>query len=141
MAIVAFNLPIARGNKMHCLDILHALIRHVLGQVDDSPEFRKLQRRMERNFQKQFPNRRLLDLVYSTRRWKIEQNAAILIQRAWRKHWIHKHPSKVPVYAPPTKKKTIDSQQQHPKGEHGGLGHMMTRMGNTFSQQKAKVET
>ena len=42
VAIVAFNLPIARGNKIHCLDILHALVKHVLGHIDDSEEFRKV---------------------------------------------------------------------------------------------------
>lgn len=42
VAIVSFNLPIARGNKIHCLDILYALIKHVLGQVEDSEEFRKV---------------------------------------------------------------------------------------------------
>lgn len=42
VAMVAFNLPIARGNKIHCLDILHALVKHVLGQIDDSEEFRKV---------------------------------------------------------------------------------------------------
>jgi len=42
VAIVAFNLPIARGNKIHCLDVLHALVKHALGHVDDSDEFRKV---------------------------------------------------------------------------------------------------
>lgn len=42
VAIVSFNLPIARGNKIHCLDILHALVKHALGHVDDSEEFRKV---------------------------------------------------------------------------------------------------
>jgi hypothetical protein len=42
VAIVSFNLPIAKGNKIHCLDILHALVKHALGHVDDSEEFRKV---------------------------------------------------------------------------------------------------
>ncbi|CAG7836429.1 unnamed protein product [Allacma fusca] len=42
VAIVAFNLPIARGNKIHCLDVLHALVKHVLGYIDDTEEFRKV---------------------------------------------------------------------------------------------------
>ena len=42
VAIVAFNLPIARGNKIHCLDIIHALVKHVLGHIDDTEEFRKV---------------------------------------------------------------------------------------------------
>lgn len=42
VALVSFNLPIARGNKIHCLDILHALVKHVLGHVDETDEFKKV---------------------------------------------------------------------------------------------------
>lgn len=47
LAVVSFNLPIAKGNKIHCLDVLHALVKHVLGQVDDddNEEFKKVRRR------------------------------------------------------------------------------------------------
>jgi hypothetical protein len=92
VAIVAFNLPIARGNKIHCLDILHALIKHVLGHIDDTEEFRKLQEQMEHKFRKQFPTRKLLNIVSSTRVWKIQHNAAVTIQRAWRAYRARKHP-------------------------------------------------
>lgn len=40
VALVSFNLPIARGNKIHCLDILHALVKHVLGHVEETDEFK-----------------------------------------------------------------------------------------------------
>lgn len=42
VALVSFNLPIARGNKIHCLDILHALVKHVLGHVEETEDFRKV---------------------------------------------------------------------------------------------------
>lgn len=42
VALVSFNLPIARGNKIHCLDILHALVKHVLGHVEETEEFKKV---------------------------------------------------------------------------------------------------
>ncbi|ODM93572.1 Sodium channel protein 60E [Orchesella cincta] len=123
VAIVAFNLPIARGNKLHCLDILHALISYVLGQVDDSAEFRKLQAQMERKFQKQFPTRRLLDIVSSTRRWKFENNAARKIQRYWRAY--RKRKNAVPV-APV---KSVASRSiRHGHGgtaTYGGMGGKM----------------
>ncbi|ODM93576.1 Sodium channel protein 60E [Orchesella cincta] len=125
MALVAFNLPIARGNKIHCLDILHALVKHVLGQIDDSEEFRKLQEQMERKFQKQFPTRKLLDIVSSTRLWKIQQNAAIIIQRGWRKYRLRKYP--------PTEKSkaTQTNPRVNPNAvPHTGLGGMMNRVGN-----------
>lgn len=42
VALVSFNLPIARGDKIHCLDILHALVKHVLGHVEETDDFRKV---------------------------------------------------------------------------------------------------
>ena len=50
VAIVSFNLPIARGDKIHCLDILHALVRHVLGQVEESDEFKKVSQMSEMEY-------------------------------------------------------------------------------------------
>lgn len=41
---------------------------------------------MERQFRKQFPTRKLIDIISSTRVWKVQHNAAIVIQRAWREY-------------------------------------------------------
>jgi len=46
---------------------------------------------MEAKFRKQFPSRKLLDIVSSTRIWKIQHNAAVIIQRAWRVYVAQKH--------------------------------------------------
>lgn len=86
MALVSFNLPIARGNKIHCLDILHALVKHVLGHVEETETFRQLQEQMDIKFKKQFPTRKELEIVSSTRIWKREDKAARTIQRAWREY-------------------------------------------------------
>lgn len=43
VALVSFNLPISSGNKIHCLDILHALVKHVLGHVEETDNFKQLQ--------------------------------------------------------------------------------------------------
>ncbi|CAG0913025.1 unnamed protein product [Notodromas monacha] len=40
LAMVYFDLPICRGNKVHCLDALHALVTHVLGEVDETEELK-----------------------------------------------------------------------------------------------------
>lgn len=122
-AIVIFDLPIARGNKIHCLDILHALIRHILGEPDDSREFRRLQRRMEDKFHKQFKNRNLLDIVSSTRRWKIEYNAVIRIQRLWRRRRAKTRPDLYLIDG----EVSID-ERPVPQGNHrGGFGCMIQR--------------
>lgn len=80
VALVSFNLPIAKGNKIHCLDILHSLVKHVLGHVEESDDFRKLQEQMDVKFKKQFPTRKELEIVSSTRIWKRQDKAARLIQ-------------------------------------------------------------
>lgn len=112
MALVSFNLPIAKGNKIHCLDILHALVKHVLGHVEETDNFRqvstlenftkftsyckfgllmydfiyylKLQDQMDMKFKKQFPTRKQLEIVSSTRIWKRQDKAARLIQKTYK---------------------------------------------------------
>jgi hypothetical protein len=43
LAIVSFDLPIAKGDKIHCLDVLHSLTKYTLGFVEDeSEDFAKL---------------------------------------------------------------------------------------------------
>lgn len=86
VALVSFNLPIAEGNKIHCLDILHALVKHVLGHVDESDTFKQLQDQMDVKFKKQFPTRKELKIISSTRIWKRQERAAKTVQTAWREY-------------------------------------------------------
>ncbi|XP_059488703.1 sodium channel protein 60E-like isoform X4 [Neocloeon triangulifer] len=107
VALVSFNLPIAKGDKIHCLDILHSLVKHVLGHVEETDDFRKdpnwpiindlnflmkkiyivypqLREQMDIKFKKQFPTRKELEIISSTRMWKRRDKAAKIIQRAYR---------------------------------------------------------
>lgn len=86
VALVMFNLPISKGNKIHCLDILHALVKHVLGHVDESDTFKQLQDQMDVKFRKQFPTRKEIEIVSSTRIWRREEKAAKIIQNTWREY-------------------------------------------------------
>ena len=46
LALVSFDLPIAKGDKIHCLDVLHSLTKYTLGFVDDgSEDFSKVSER------------------------------------------------------------------------------------------------
>ncbi|XP_050730127.1 sodium channel protein 60E-like isoform X4 [Eriocheir sinensis] len=95
VALVSFDLPIAKGDKIHCLDILHALTKHVLGHVEETEEFKRfppqLKMQMEEKFKKQFPTRKELEIVSSTRRWKKMDSAAKTIQQAWRAFLKYRH--------------------------------------------------
>ncbi|EFN62327.1 Sodium channel protein 60E [Camponotus floridanus] len=117
VALVSFNLPIAKGHKIHCLDILHALVKHVLGHVEESDDFRKLQEQMDVKFKKQFPTRKELEIVSSTRIWKRQDKAARLIQRCIREYIaLKKERERIA--------QEVDSQTQtsSPGGTDGGRG-------------------
>ena len=87
LAIVSFDLPIAKGDKIHCLDVLHSLTKYTLGFVDDeTEEFAKLSEQMDEKFKKQFPTRKELEIVSSTREWKRLDTAARVIQKFYRLH-------------------------------------------------------
>lgn len=90
VALVSFNLPIASGERIHCLDILHSLVKHVLGHVDETDTFVQLQEQMDVKFKKQFPTRKQLEIISSTRIWKREDKAARLIQRTWKEYLVMK---------------------------------------------------
>ena len=48
LALVSFDLPIAKGDKIHCLDVLHSLTKYTLGFVDDgSEDFSKVKNNTE----------------------------------------------------------------------------------------------
>lgn len=86
IALVSFDLPIVEGDRLHCLDILIALVRHVLGEVEVTNEFQQLKQQMETKFKEQFPTRVQFLQTTTTMRRKKEDVAARTLQRAWKKH-------------------------------------------------------
>ncbi|GIX75142.1 sodium channel protein 60E [Caerostris extrusa] len=85
-ALVAMNIPIATGDKIHCLDILHSLVNLVLGDVEDTEEFRTVQRQVDQRFRKSFPTRNLVEITTTTLKRKQQDNAAKVIQRTYKRH-------------------------------------------------------
>ena len=85
IALVAFDLPIMEGEKMHCLDILVALVKHVLGSVEETEEFVMLKDQIDEKYRRTFPTRVTMVTISSTMRRKKEDVAARALQRAWRK--------------------------------------------------------
>ena len=85
IALVAFDLPIMEGEKMHCLDILVALVKHVLGSVEETEEFMMLKDQIDEKYRRTFPTRVTMVTISSTMRRKKEDVAAKTLQRAWRK--------------------------------------------------------
>ncbi|KAG7491317.1 hypothetical protein MATL_G00002300 [Megalops atlanticus] len=82
--LIAMDLPIAPGDKVHCLDILVALASEVLG---DSGEMDALKESMEEIFRVKYPSKVSNEPVTTTLKRKQEEEvAAGVIQNAYRKH-------------------------------------------------------
>ncbi|CAM1295429.1 Uncharacterised protein r2_g457 [Pycnogonum litorale] len=86
IALVALDVPISEGDRVHCLDILHALTKNVLGDVEENEEFQALQEQMNDRFQKSFPSRTEVAVTSSTKGRKRQEYAARVIQRAYKNY-------------------------------------------------------
>ena len=86
ITLVSFNLPIMEGDKLHCLDILMALVTNVLSDVEETEELKKLKEQMQNKFATMFPSRVTIGVKSTTLQRKKEDVAARTLQRAWRSH-------------------------------------------------------
>lgn len=81
--LVTLDLPMVPGDKIHCLDILFALTKEVLG---DSGEMDALKASMEEKFMAANPSKVSYEPITTTLKRKHEEVCAIKIQRAYRRH-------------------------------------------------------
>ncbi|XP_019721876.1 sodium channel protein type 4 subunit alpha B-like isoform X2 [Hippocampus comes] len=83
--VISMDLPLASGDKIHCLDLLVALTAQVQGI---SGEMDKLKARMEKRLKARSPSKVMdsYEPISSTLKRKREDVAATVIQRAYRKH-------------------------------------------------------
>ncbi|KAM4622410.1 sodium channel protein type 4 subunit alpha [Discoglossus pictus] len=81
--LVTLDLPMVTGDKIHCLDILFALTKEVLG---DSGEMDALKASMEEKFMAANPSKVSYEPITTTMKRKQEEVCAIKIQRAFRRH-------------------------------------------------------
>ncbi|CAM4597518.1 unnamed protein product [Lepidochelys kempii] len=85
--LLAMDLPLASGDRIHCLDILFAFTKRVLGE---SGEMDKLKEQTEEKFMAANPSRFFHEPITTTLRHKEEEVSAIIIQRAYRSHLIQR---------------------------------------------------
>ncbi|KAM9573309.1 sodium channel protein type 5 subunit alpha-like isoform 2-T2 [Guaruba guarouba] len=81
--LIAMDLPMVSGDRIHCLDILFAFTKRVLGE---SGEMDALKIQMEEKFMAANPSKISYEPITTTLRRKQEEVSAIVIQRAYRKH-------------------------------------------------------
>ncbi|XP_043922890.1 sodium channel protein type 4 subunit alpha-like isoform X3 [Protopterus annectens] len=85
--LIAMDLPMVSGDRIHCLDILFAFTKRVLGE---SGEMDALKQQMEEKFMAANPSKISYEPITTTLRRKQEEVSAIVIQRAYRRHLIHR---------------------------------------------------
>ncbi|NXU57595.1 SCN5A protein, partial [Turnix velox] len=85
--LIAMDLPMVSGDKIHCLDILFAFTKRVLG---DSGELDTLKVQMEEKFMSANPSKESYEPISTTLRHRQEEAAATVIQRAFRSHLLQR---------------------------------------------------
>ncbi|KAJ7322133.1 hypothetical protein JRQ81_018420 [Phrynocephalus forsythii] len=76
--LMAMDLPMVNGNKIHCLDILFAFTKKVLGEAGEMDM-------LESQIEGKYPKKISYEPIVTTPRRQMEE-CAIIIQRAFRKH-------------------------------------------------------
>uniref|UniRef100_A0A3B3RCL9 Sodium channel protein n=1 Tax=Paramormyrops kingsleyae TaxID=1676925 RepID=A0A3B3RCL9_9TELE len=87
LKLISMDLPMVSGDKIHCLDILFALTKRVLGE---SGEMDALKQQMEEKFMLTNPSKRSYEPITTTIRRKQEELSAVVIQRAYRRHLVRR---------------------------------------------------
>ncbi|XP_037617821.1 sodium channel, voltage-gated, type I like, alpha b isoform X5 [Sebastes umbrosus] len=85
LQLISMDLPMVSGERIHCLDILFAFTKRVLGE---SGEMDVLRGQMEERFMASNPSKVSYEPITTTLRRKQEDMAAVIIQRAFRRYLI-----------------------------------------------------
>ncbi len=85
--LISMDLPMVSGDRIHCLDILFAFTKRVLGE---SGEMDALKQQMEEKFMMTNPSKISHEPITSTLRRKLEEVSAIIIQRCYRRHLVRR---------------------------------------------------
>ncbi|XP_023683784.1 sodium channel, voltage-gated, type I like, alpha b isoform X8 [Paramormyrops kingsleyae] len=87
ISLIAMDLPMVSGERIHCLDILFAFTKRVLGE---GGEMDVLRGQMEERFMASNPSKVSYEPITTTLRRKQEEMSAIIIQRAFRRYLIRR---------------------------------------------------
>uniref|UniRef100_A0A6I8NXU2 Sodium channel protein n=1 Tax=Ornithorhynchus anatinus TaxID=9258 RepID=A0A6I8NXU2_ORNAN len=85
--LIHMDLPMVSGDRIHCMDILFAFTKRVLGE---SGEMDALKIQMEEKFMAANPSKVSYEPITTTLRRKHEEVSAIVIQRAFRSHLLRR---------------------------------------------------
>ncbi|MEE6489481.1 hypothetical protein FKM82_015587 [Ascaphus truei] len=85
--LIGMDLPMVSGDRIHCLDILFAFTKRVLG---DGGEMDSLRLSMEQRFMASNPSKVPYQPITTTLRRKQEELSAVVIQRCYRRYHLKK---------------------------------------------------
>ncbi|KAH0507503.1 Sodium channel protein type 10 subunit alpha [Microtus ochrogaster] len=85
--LIQMDLPLVPGDKIHCLDILFAFTKNVLGE---SGELDSLKTNMEEKFMATNLSKESYEPIATTLRWKQEAISATVIQKAYRSYMLQR---------------------------------------------------
>ncbi|XP_010171733.1 sodium channel protein type 2 subunit alpha isoform X7 [Antrostomus carolinensis] len=90
--LIAMDLPMVSGDRIHCLDILFAFTKRVLGESD---EMDALRIQMEDRFMAANPSKVSYEPITTTLKRKQEEVSATIIQRAYRHYLLRQSVKKL----------------------------------------------
>ncbi|CAL8268665.1 unnamed protein product [Lota lota] len=94
--LISMDMPMVSRERIHCLDILFAFTKRVLGE---GGEMDMLRGQMEERFMASNPSKMSYEPITSTLRRKQEEISAVVIQRAYRRHRVPQTPVNTPSHA------------------------------------------
>ncbi|XP_010158440.1 PREDICTED: sodium channel protein type 5 subunit alpha-like [Eurypyga helias] len=132
--LIAMDLPMVSGDRIHCLDILFAFTKRVLG---DSGELDTLKVQMEEKFMAANPSKKSYEPISTTLRQRQEEASATVIQRAYRSHLLLRS-VKQASYLYHHRTCSIDSLGDGAPEKEGLIASMM---GENYGRNPDKSET
>ncbi|XP_061110764.1 sodium channel protein type 4 subunit alpha-like [Conger conger] len=134
LKLIAMDLPMVAGDKIHCLDILFAFTKRVLGE---SGEMDALKQQMEEKFMMSNPSKMSHEPITSTLRRKQEEVSAIIIQRSYRRHLVIRQVKQAALLYRQIKADNPDEVETTPEKE----GLIATMIRDNYGPEAQKVET
>ncbi|KAK3534869.1 hypothetical protein QTP86_032387, partial [Hemibagrus guttatus] len=121
LKLISMDLPMVSGDKIHCLDILFAFTKRVLGE---SGEMDALKQQMEEKFMISNPSKTSYEPITTTLRRKQEEVSATMIQRAYRRHLVKQQRKNASyMYQQINQEASVDIE--HAQKKQGLIAHMI----------------
>ncbi|XP_062847301.1 sodium channel, voltage gated, type V-like, alpha b [Trichomycterus rosablanca] len=120
--LISMDLPMVSGDKIHCLDILFAFTKRVLGESD---EMDALKQQMEEKFMMANPSKISYEPITTTLRRKQEEVSAIVIQRAYRRHLLRRQLKQASFLYRQINSEGATSEEDSPPEKEGLIAFLM----------------